>query len=161
MEVTLPWTNQNQTLYHGTSRENADSILERGVLLEECRPGRDFGLGFYTTTSFNQARNWATLKWGDEDEPTVVAFEVPRNSLGGLESLSFVRAGQDADDFWQFIEYCRAGGKLHGREKCYDLVIGPVSRAGFRESHSDYDQVSFHSDRAITILNVSRRDRRL
>ena len=47
-----------RTLYHGTSRERAASILAGGVDLEAPRtrdPG-DFGWGFYLTASISRAR---------------------------------------------------------------------------------------------------------
>jgi hypothetical protein len=48
-----------QILYHGTIQHHLSSFREKLLNSRFWRPGRDFGEGFYTTTSLAQARKWA------------------------------------------------------------------------------------------------------
>jgi hypothetical protein len=154
------WDNGELVLYHGTDSGSADSI-RKGIDLKACREGRDFGRGFYTTTSYRQAEVWARDKARQRSrnfgavEPVVLVFHVDRNMLARLESLWFIR-GTSAD-YWSFIDHCRGADETkHGRAGCYDVVAGPVSRATPfpRTILRDSDQVSFHTEAALEILGL-------
>jgi hypothetical protein len=54
MDIITP-----QLLYHGTTDEYLDSFRNKLLDSTYWRPGRDFGAGFYTTISLEQARKWA------------------------------------------------------------------------------------------------------
>ncbi len=169
-----PWKNDNLYLFHGTLDIYAKSI-RKGVDVERGRDRRDFGRGFYTTTIKRQARAWAwqsALDYNDarsrsepEVAPVVFSFQVDRNDLAGLQCLSFARADHNADDFWRFVQHCRAGAIGHARHvyhprfgEWYDIVIGPV--AAFwrtRLAIVDSDQVSFHTGAGAQLLNRSPR----
>ena len=128
-----------------------------------AKPHRDFGLGFYTTTSKRQAEAWAyemvavVNAGGGTGKPGVVEFIMKRGDLAGLDSLSFVQGDFGADDFWSLVFHCRSS--YHGYHKpdgddWYDLVVGPV--AGFwrqRVALQGYDQTSFHTDNSVKLLN--------
>lgn len=156
-----PWTNQDLVLYHGTTERGANGILTAGVLLTASTRRTDFGSGFYACTSRLQAERWArTRAFSDAPatRPAVVSFSVERNALADLQTLVFVRAAADADDYWQFITHCRLGNPQHGRRKSegyYDVVFGPVMKGNYpqRMTHPGYDQISFHTERAIHILS--------
>ena len=63
-------------LYHGTNID-IDKID-----LNKCAPYKDFGKGFYTTTTFDQAKAMAVRKsriFGGQ--PYVISYEVPDNLL--------------------------------------------------------------------------------
>jgi len=73
-----------------------------------------------------------------------------------IDSLSFVRGDDDSDDFWSLVSYCRGGGPGHARAVSngeYDVVYGLVTRAGVKRVYKEYDQVSFHTERSISLLN--------
>lgn len=160
------WSNQAITLFHGTLAGSADSIVQNGVLLTGANPDADFGLGFYTTTLRRQAEAWAYVKvaeaaaGGQSVAPGVVGFTVERDDLARLDSLWFVRGEFDADDFWSLVFHCRTGGAGHGRgtkNDFYDVVVGPV--AAFwrqRVALQGYDQISFHTCKAVDVLNKDR-----
>jgi Protein of unknown function (DUF3990) len=160
------WTNQDLLLYHGTLQHHAKKIL-KGVKLAPCRRRTDFGRGFYTTTLERQARAWAwalSLR-SPGTAPAVIQFTVDRNRLSRLDTLWFVRGGFDADDFWSLVHHCRITGGDHRRAlpvrykkpvQWYDVVVGPV--AAFWEQRTaifDSDQASFHTEKAIQLLNDS------
>ncbi len=49
--------------------------------LQKCRPETDFGRAFYTTTSFEQAKQWAKIKQKRANAKSAVIseFEIYRN----------------------------------------------------------------------------------
>jgi hypothetical protein len=100
-----------------------------------------------------RAREWAKQLG---DVPAVIAFTVERNSLAQLECLFFVRSSSAAADFWSFVQNCRNMGR-HDRKHAilYDLVAGPVTGDWKKQSvMPDGDQVSFHTDPAVAVLNA-------
>ena len=162
------WTNQDISLYHGTLDIHADNIFNNGVLAPTANPltmtGVDFGAGFYTTTLMRQAEAWAHVKvasllTGPTYNPGVVEFSMSRDDLAALDCLSFSRGDFDAEDFWSLVFHCRGGGSSHLRAAgvnngWYDVVAGPV--AAFwqqRVVSQSYDQISFHTDEAVRVLN--------
>jgi len=157
-----PWINQPIVLYHGTIRRYAESIMRDGVDVVCGDPNVDFGLGFYTTTSLSQARKWAIVIGSVGAEPhAVVQLTLDRNALGSFRTLAFVRGETDAVDYWSFVAHCRRG--LRGdteQDPGYDVVYGPVARSWWgpnRSSvHRNYDQVSFHGNKAQGLLRNER-----
>lgn len=156
-----PWDGELITLYHGTLASSVSSILAR-VDLAYARAGRDFGRGFYATTLLRQAQFWAdnlATRSRRAAEPAVIAFDVNLDDLSRLESIGFARGDFDAYSFWSLVWHCRQGGLAHSRSTnggWYDLVVGPVTAAWKqRACMADYDQLSFHTARAVALLNKS------
>ncbi|RJQ78951.1 MAG: DUF3990 domain-containing protein [Desulfobacteraceae bacterium] len=159
------WSNGALRLYHGTIESHANSIMNNGVDISKGNPLTDFGTAFYTTTIKKQAETWA---WNHSqlksEKPFVVCFDLDRDLMASLESLSFVCCERDIDDFWGFVFHCRNGGVDHNRnlspKGVYDLVIGPVS-AFWRQKLALYgcDQLSFHSKDAEDVINKSPRSK--
>jgi hypothetical protein len=132
--------------------------------LAYSRSRLDFGQGFYTTTVRQQAEAFAHQKASIEVKrnptarPGVVAFIITLDGLAKLDCLCFVRGHPDADDFWSLVFYCRSGQSEHGRVingGWYDVVIGPVVAGSWRQRgvYLDRDQVSFHTEEAVKLLN--------
>ncbi len=168
---TVAWTNGRITLYHGTDDIAAAAIskpgnpMNHGISLARCRPNTDFGLGFYTTTRLSQAKSWANLRYkrGSQKKngpyPTcavVLSFKVDRDDLAYMHSMSFVREGTAAGDFWSFVRYCRNGNKPHlfNGTSDYDVIYGLVTLWPQTLIVNDCDQVSFHTQHALGILPV-------
>lgn len=156
------WSNQNLLLYHGTLDIHVSSILS-AISLSAGRTHTDFGQGFYTTTVLRQAEAWAwTLSQRKPGtKPAVIRFTLKRDDLAVLETLYFVRGSFDADDFWSLIFHCRYGRTPHGRKRgsaAYDVVVGPVAASWQqRLAIFDADQISFHTLKAIGLLNKSKK----
>ncbi len=147
-------------LWHGTTDDSAWSVLS-GLSLDCCFRAADFGPGFYATTSREQALMWASHQARRRGGGMgIVAFRVPRSALLGLRCSLFVRGDRDADDYWRMVFCCRAGG-FHGvggaADQPYDVVAGPVARSfsrwSEREAYQVYDQWSFHTEAALSILD--------
>jgi hypothetical protein len=152
------WQNQAIDLFHGTVEDNVDDLL---WAVDEQKGGKrkDFGRGFYTTTSLEMAWDWAITKANQtKTVPAVVSFQVSRD----LHSLCFPRGESSGVDFWSFVQYCRSVGQHHNRSGVlwYDVVIGPVSGSLCKQTLiPDIDQVSFHTPYAVDVLNTSLRTR--
>jgi hypothetical protein len=155
-----PWTNAPLALYHGTLERYLPSLLQ-GIDLRHTRPRSDFGPGFYTTTSERQAREWAheLARRSSGATPAIVQFTASRDALAALTSLWFARGDRNADDYWSLVYQCRQGIRNHGAgtaDGWYDLVVGPVAlNWSRRQIRAGSDQVSFHTVRAIDLLNAS------
>ena len=74
----------------------------------------------------------------------LLRFEVDRNWLAAMETLSFVRP---TDHFWDLVDDCHIGFRPHQRPP------QTIRRGRLRYGHvhiiQDCDQVSFHTQRAI------------
>lgn len=166
MTSELPaWTNARLILYHGTIEQHVQSVLD-GVDLRFAQSGRDFGIGFYIATLRREAEEWAGRSAARlKAIPAVIAYEVSRDALASLEALWFVRGAYENEDFWSFILHCRTAPReaFHHARKVngglYDIVIGPVTMGRQRAVIGDYDQVSFHTVRAVAVLNACERRR--
>jgi hypothetical protein len=112
---------------------------------------------------------------GKSNRPVVLRFRVPRYGVQGrgrgldeLNSLHFVLGNHDNEDYWSLVQHCRQSmlanpslrqaAIVNDRRRppagWYDLVGGPV--AAFWEQRAamqDADQLSFHTDVAVAILN--------
>jgi hypothetical protein len=156
-----PWDGERVTLYHGTLERHAASVLA-GVDLRFAQVRHDFGRGFYTTPLQRQAVAWALKaanRPGVLDAPAIIAFAVALDDLARLDTLAFVRGEFEADRFWSLVWRCRRDDSHHGRvsnDGWYDLVVGPVAADwAQRIPMLGYEQLSFHTEAAVALLNRS------
>jgi hypothetical protein len=157
----VPWINQDLLVFHGTTLSSAVSIRMQGVQLSLCRKLSDFSLGFYTTSIFRQAADWANKRYralarggpNVAERATVVGWSIDRGLLAAQSDLVFV---QDSSDYYDFVAYCRSGSMSHMLGGgFYDVVYGPVSLAGGGVL-AGADQVSFHTQGALALLQAPR-----
>jgi hypothetical protein len=150
-------------LYHGSTVgvEKPD--------LQKCRPETDFGQAFYTTTSFEQAAKWAKIKQKRSNTKTsiVSVFEFNENIL--YSENYKVRHFEKATEEWlEFVINNRRGISMGN----YDFVMGPVANDALYatillyeqdiisanaaierlKSYTLFDQLSFHSEKALENL---------
>ena len=149
-------------LYHGSTE-----IIRKPRLLEVQRL-LDFGKGFYTTKNKNQAERRAKIKQkrnSTTNQPfvSVYQFSIPKRCK--LTIKEFTSANEEWLDF---IVKNRSEDYSHG----YHIVIGPVANDTLYQTlslyeagiltkpetisrlkiHPLYNQVSFHSETAIELL---------
>jgi Protein of unknown function (DUF3990) len=168
-------------LWHGCTAFDKSAIEKNGIDVTHCAPDTDFGRGFYTSTLERQARQWAWgrfYKWqwhnptATGNQPVVLRFRVRRYTLQPLKgpldegldelaSLAFVLADYHYEDYWSLVQHCRQSTAtvLNDHRRLpggwYDLVSGPV--AAFWEQRvamNDADQFSFHTQKAVGLLNA-------
>lgn len=151
-------------LYHGSTVgvEKPD--------LQKCRAETDFGRAFYTTTSFEQAKQWAKIKKNRAEVQTMVVseYEFDENLLyaDGYKVRRFEKATKD---WLEFVKNNRLGINT---EDCYDFVMGPVANDSLYatillyeqgvltantaieqlKTHTLFDQLSFHTEKALANL---------
>lgn len=152
------WNNPAIVLFHGTTQNHVASI-QAGVNVAAGKPSCDFGRGFYTTTSVQQARRWARSMGVRHNQlPAVIRFAVDRDALAALNFLAFVRKDIHALDFWNLVRHCRLGyAHRPVNPTMYDVVVGPVAMRwkGALVAFRDYDQFSFHTNAAAALLDLS------
>jgi hypothetical protein len=142
-------------LYHGTTDAHVYDVLD-GIDETIGNPLKDFGRGFYTTTRFDKAIDWAALQAARSGrEPAIIEFSLSRENLTALDCLFFIRADKHAYDYWHFVQWCRSTGS-HNRlnAKWYDLVAGPITGDWKKQTTiPNSDQFSFHTVRGVDVLN--------
>ena len=161
-------------LYHGS---NVD-IKE--INLAMCRPYKDFGQGFYHTEIREQAENIArrvAMLYGGE--AILNQYDLDEKSLMGKD-LKIKNFGVKTSEEWaRFVKNNRnrkftdVSSPESNIDNKYDIVIGPIANDAmavlFRQYENgmiDFDtmlkgmeykettnQYSFHTDRAIQLLN--------
>lgn len=150
-------------LYHGSTVgvEKPD--------LQKCRQATDFGQAFYTTTSLEQAQKWARIKQkrAGAAEAVVSEFEFDEALLnsGSYKVRHFEKA---TEEWLEFVINNRLGVKTES----YDFVMGPVANDSLYatillyeqgvisanaaieqlKTHTLFDQLSFHSEKALRNL---------
>ncbi|MGC4130009.1 MAG: DUF3990 domain-containing protein [Bergeyella sp.] len=152
-------------LYHGGIVEiETPKILDNQRLV-------DFGKGFYTTTSKEQAENWALIKKKREEkqEAFVCEYEIDDNVFQNpkYKILNF----EKADEQWlDFVMKNRKEHYFHG----FDIVKGAVANDNLYtvirlfetgilnktetisrlKVHKLFDQISFHNTEILKELKL-------
>ncbi|WP_186768099.1 DUF6531 domain-containing protein [Streptomyces qinzhouensis] len=132
-------------LYHATNRAGERSIRTNGIDPAFAPRPMDFGNGFYTTRSRQQAEDWARIRFGDDG--VVLHFQVPGHEFEALNRRDFAEGDPELS---AFVRRFRAGD---GTEvPAYDVVEGPMLRnvKAFMSKGADPrwsgDQVVFFGD---------------
>lgn len=148
-------------LYHGCT-----SIIRQPQLLLPKRT-LDYGSGFYTTTSEEQARRWAINKLQDGQACNYVnVYDIDESELKTLKVLSF----DGLSDEW--IDFVMRNRQDETFVHDYDIVYGPVANDRVYVQFSLYeqgfispatllaelkvyklvDQMLFHTEKALKLL---------
>ena len=148
------------TLYHGSLE-----IVEKPQILQANRP-LDFGTGFYTTTSLQQARRWVKLR-----------MEQSQASVGFINIYEYTpkrdlrtRLFRSANEAW--VDFVHANRTVQDYNHDYDIVTGPVANDNVYLCFNLYesgiitkrelirrlktyklvDQLLFHTERSLDTL---------
>lgn len=148
------------TLYHGSLE-----IVEKPQILQANRP-LDFGTGFYTTTSLQQARRWVKLRM-EQSQASVGFINIyeysPKRDLR-------TRLFRSANEAW--VDFVHANRTIQNFNHDYDIVTGPVANDNVYLSFNLYesgiiskrelirrlktyklvDQLLFHTERSLDTL---------
>ena len=133
-------------IYHGSN-----------VAVEEPRiltPNRylDFGAGFYTTTNYDQALNFAgkvtmRKKCG---RSTVNIYELDESIFDKVNVLNF----ESADEAWlDFVSDNRSG---IDRTEGYDLICGPVANDDVYQTFILYSTGVYTKEQTIEALKIKK-----
>ena len=148
------------TLYHGSLE-----IVEKPQILQANRP-LDFGTGFYTTTSLQQARRWVKLRM-EQSQASVGFINIyeysPKRDLR-------TRLFRSANEAW--VDFVHANRTVQDYNHDYDIVTGPVANDNVYLNFTLYesgiitkrelirrlktyklvDQLLFHTERSLDTL---------
>ena len=104
-------------VYHGSLE-----IVEHPEIRKVTRT-LDYGEGFYTTTSFQQAEAWVKRRMGENHalHGYVNIYEFDFSSIRKMNSLIFAKP----TDEW--VDFVMANRTQKGYVHSYDLVYGPVA----------------------------------
>lgn len=83
----------------------------------------DYGAGFYTTTSFQQAEAWVKrrMKERNAEFGYVNIYEFDFGSIRNLNSLIFAKPSEE------WVDFVMSNRTIQGFTHSYDLVYGPVA----------------------------------
>ncbi len=166
-------------LYHGTINLYADLIQEQGIKIFPRNKGSvDFGAGFYLTTNYDQAREWAKrrtekpipskqllelskmtvrdfLGMKESFKPVVLKFEI--ENIDHWLKLNYKIFKNANEDWKQFVSEMRRGDLAPSNEWIY----GPVADGGLlSENYQDIraynnkDQLAVLTEKAVKHLNM-------
>ena len=152
-------------LYHGSNIQ-----VQEPHILERLR-ALDFGAGFYTTSSLEQAMKWARVvtKRRQTGVPTISRYSLHESFPDNINVLKFDSPSAD------WLDFVVANRKEQPVFKQYDLIIGPVANDTTLPVIDDYadgkyttdeairrllpqkltDQYAFLTDRALSLLTFS------
>lgn len=132
-------------LYHGS----LEQIVQPEI--RESNRTLDYGSGFYTTTSCQQAEAWVTRHRNDPNKPTsgyVNVYEVDLNEVRKANCLWFNGPTEDWVDF--------VYANRNNRSFChnYDFVYGPVANDRVYAAFTLYESGLINKQDLIKELNV-------
>ena len=148
-------------LYHGSLVR-----VEKPVLMQPSRT-LDYGSGFYTTTSFEQALQWVKRKSAEQKSSGFVnKYEFDE---AAFKTLKVLRFNEPNEQWVDFVMKNRTETKF---QHDYDIVFGPVandkvyaqfalyeagliSKATLIQELKTYlliDQMLFHTEESLSVL---------
>jgi hypothetical protein len=137
--------------------------------LSKCRQKTDFGKGFYTTTSFEQAKKWAILRKNrfragkayvseyEIDDAVLSSGEYTIKHFTGVtkEWLEFVfnnRRGLAAEKF-DMVMGPVANDSLYATLLLYEQgVLSVEATIAQLKTYTLFDQLSFHTPKALAAI---------
>lgn len=131
-------------LYHGSTVAVRKPSVNRG------RPTVDFGQGFYTTTSYEQAKKWAELKRKRTSAPhaVVTEYEVANDILQGRYTTLFFSGPTQ-----EWLDFVVSNRKGNGTA-AYDLTMSPVANDQLYATIRLYEQGVVTASAAIEMLRT-------
>ncbi len=140
--VGVLWYNICMKLYHGS-----DVVVTAPKIILRAKT-RDFGAGFYTTSSKEQALRWAKAvsKRNKTLTPKINVYEFNEVNLEGLNVLSFPKAD---GDWLDFVVVNRKNLPIFVKR---DLIIGPVANDTTITVIDDYIDGKYTKEEAIRRL---------
>ena len=152
-------------LYHGSNQriEQPDPTFSK-------RSRMDFGKGFYTTTSEEQARKFTYLVQSRNKGKGIRMISVYDLDIAAFSDLKIKDFQGEVDEWFDYVEKNRR--RYGDSDDQYDIVIGPVADDNIQETFLLYedgiidkaeaikrlklevlkDQIVFKSPRSITYL---------
>jgi len=150
-------------IYHGSLYQVKNPYIEKG------RPSTDFGKGFYTTTNFEQAKQWALSKLKTSKERAIAIVSTYNFDEELLENKKYKTKRFDGpnEEWLNFVFNCRksipheydivfgavANDKIYATITLYESQILTAEETVARLKVDEYyNQISFHTKAAVDEL---------
>lgn len=129
-------------LYHGSNVE----VIEPEIFVSTRN--LDFGYGFYTTSSEEQAERWAKSQYKrrHKGRAMVTVYDFDEKRQEEIKILKF----EGPNEKW--LEYVTENRKGIYRGDKYDLIIGPVANDNTMRVISDYMEGTIDKETALILL---------
>lgn len=132
-------------LYHGST------VLVHKPLIRTGSTFLDFGAGFYTTTSYEQAERWAKIKMRRENK-RIGYVSVYEFDLESAKKNTVIRKFDTADMAWLlFVVNNRRGIPF---PDTVDMHIGPVADDNVYQSIRFYESGIFDAEETVKRLKT-------
>lgn len=130
-------------LYHGSPQ----IVREPRILV----PNRtlDYGVGFYTTTSEQQAYDWALRRVSGQGCAYVNVYEFDEDSTSILKRLNFSNPPEE-----DWVDFVYANRNQRGFTHDNDLVYGPVANDRVYAAFALYEQGLLNKQELILELKA-------
>lgn len=152
-------------LYHGSLE------IVKSPEIREPERTLDYGSGFYTTTSYQQAEAWVRRRMREEyaQKGFVNIYEFDDNKISEVKSLIFKSPNED------WLDFVMQNRTVKGFTHDYDIVYGPVANdrvyAAFAlyeggvldkselikelKTYTLVDQYLFHTERSLQLIKYN------
>lgn len=132
-------------LYHGS--------LEQIAQPEIREPNRtlDYGCGFYTTTSYQQAEDWVARHRSDSIKPALGYVNVYEVDLDEVRKSNCLWFDGPTEDWVDFV-YANRNNRSFNHD--YDFVYGPVANDKVYAAFTLYEAGLLNKQELIKELNV-------
>lgn len=108
----------------------------------------DYGAGFYTTTDYNQARDWVSRRNKKAQVGFVNVYEIDIDAVRQANTLWF----DEPTDEW--IDFVDGNRNTPGFSHSYDFVYGPVANDRVYAAFALYESVILNKQELLTMLKV-------
>lgn len=144
--------------------------LEKVIEPEIRLPNRtlDYGVGFYTTTDFNQAKDWVTRHKGETNvkQGYVNVYEIDLDEVKTLNTLWFDSPTEEWVDFvynnrnikgfiheFDFVYGSVANDKVYAAFALYEAgILNKQELIRELKTYALVDQLLLHTDKALSYL---------
>lgn len=130
-------------LYHGSPQ----IVQEPRILISQRT--LDYGVGFYTTTSEQQAHDWALRRIKGQECGYVNLFEFDEAATVGLKRLNFPNPPGE-----EWVDFVYANRNLRGFTHNNDLIYGPVANDRVYAAFALYEQGLLNKQELIAELKT-------
>lgn len=108
----------------------------------------DYGVGFYTTTDYNQARDWVSRHNKKATVGYVNVYEVDMDAVRQANTLWF----DEPSDEW--IDFVDGNRNTLDFKHTYDFVYGPVANDRAYAAFALYESGLLNKQELLTMLKV-------
>lgn len=109
----------------------------------------DYGVGFYTTTSEQQAHDWAFHRISGKECAYVNVYEFDEDAASALKRLNFHNPPEE-----EWVDFVYANRNQRDFQHDYDLVYGPVANDRVYAAFALYEQGLLNKQELILELKT-------